>query len=126
MNIQDAWLKRFKEIVQSEIDAAGGRAADGYRAVETKTGLGYDYIYQIFKGKPAHKPKSPSIDVMAMLERKYGQADANTVSMIFKDADEKELLTIYRQIPPENRPKVISMAKLFLSTQEVQNKKRAA
>lgn len=74
MNIQDAWLTRFKEIVQSEIDAAGGRASDGYRAVAAKSGLGYAYIYQIFTGKPTHKPKSPSRDAMTVLERKYGKA----------------------------------------------------
>jgi phage repressor protein C with HTH and peptisase S24 domain len=73
MKIQDAWRSRFKEVVQQEIDAAGGRASDGYRAVATKTGLGYDYIYQIFTGKPVHKPKLPGVDTMQAIERVYSK-----------------------------------------------------
>lgn len=122
MNIQDAWLKRFKEIVQSEIDAAGGRPAGGYRAVETKTGLGYDYIYQIFKGKPAHKPKSPSLDVMTMLERIYGQSDAKIARLVSEDIAEKELLTIYRQLLIDDKQKLIGTARLFLQLQIAANK----
>jgi hypothetical protein len=55
MSIQDEWTRRFKDVVDSEISKANGREADGYRAVAEKTGLGYDYIYQIYKGKPAKK-----------------------------------------------------------------------
>jgi SOS-response transcriptional repressor LexA len=72
MNIQEAWLLRFKEIVQQEIDEAGGKDSDGYRAVAAKTRLGYDYIYQIFKGKPVGKPKRPSADFMQTISRIYG------------------------------------------------------
>lgn len=72
--MQDRWLLRFKEVVQREIDEAGGKNADGYRAVATKTGLGYDYIYQIFTGKPTHKPKVPGHDAMTAIERVYGPA----------------------------------------------------
>ena len=74
--MQDAWLIRFKEVVQREIDEAGGRRADGYRAVASKTGLGYDYVYQIFTGKPLDKPKQPGPDAMSAIERVYGRADA--------------------------------------------------
>ncbi len=72
MNIQETWLLRFKEIVQQEIDRANGKDADGYRAVASKTGLGYDYIYQIFKDKPAWKPKRPSAAFMQTIARVYG------------------------------------------------------
>ena len=72
MSIQDEWLAQFKAVVMSEIELAGGRAADGYRAVSSKTGLGYDYIYQIYKGKPAHKPKRPSAEAMDSIGRAYG------------------------------------------------------
>lgn len=75
MKIQEAWLVRFKEVVQHEIDEAGGKAADGYRAVATKTGLGYAYIYQIFTGKPAEKPKQPGPDAMTAIERVYGKGE---------------------------------------------------
>lgn len=74
MNIQEEWLERFKAVVASEIDAARGRASDGYRAVASKTGLGYDYIYQIYNGKPAHKPKRPSAEAMDSIRRAYGDA----------------------------------------------------
>ena len=72
MDIQDNWLANFKAVVAAEIAAAGGKEAGGYRAVETNTGLGYDYIYQIYKGKPAHKPKRPSAEAMNTIHRVYG------------------------------------------------------
>lgn len=72
MSIQDIWLARFKAAVNMEIQDVGGKAADGYRGVALKTGLGYDYIYQIYKGKPAGKPKVPSADAMNTIERVYG------------------------------------------------------
>lgn len=72
MIIQDIWIARFRAAVDIEIQDAGGKAADGYRAVESKTGLGYDYIYQIYKGKPASRPKVPSADAMNAIERVYG------------------------------------------------------
>jgi hypothetical protein len=74
MNTLDLWTQRFNEVVQSEIDAAGGRKPVGYRMVAMKTGLGYDYIYQIFNGKPKHKPARPGVAAMAAIERVYGQA----------------------------------------------------
>jgi hypothetical protein len=72
MSIQDIWLARFRAAVDMEIQDVGGKAADGYRGVALKTGLGYDYIYQIYKGKPANKPKVPSADAMNTIERVYG------------------------------------------------------
>ncbi len=48
MDTQENWLANFKAVVAAEIEAAGGKEADGYRAVESRTGLGYDYVYQIF------------------------------------------------------------------------------
>lgn len=80
MRIQDAWLIRFKEVVQREIDEAGGKSADGYRAVATKTGLGYDYIYQIFMGKPVNKPKLPGHDAMTAIERVYGDVESSELA----------------------------------------------
>jgi transcriptional regulator with XRE-family HTH domain len=76
MSIQDDLLHRFRAVVDAEIAAAGGKASDGYRAVAEKTHLGYDYIYQIHKGKPAHKPKRPSLDAMAAIERAYGTPES--------------------------------------------------
>lgn len=72
MSIQDQWVKRFRAVVASEIDAARGRASDGYRSVASKTGMGYDYIYQIYTGKPSHKPKQPSAELMDSIRRAYG------------------------------------------------------
>ena len=72
MSIQDEWLERFKAAVAHEIQQAGGRKSDGYRAVEAKTGLGYDYIYQIYNGKPEGCPKRPSAEAMDSLQAAYG------------------------------------------------------
>lgn len=80
MGMQEDWLARFKAVVASEIEAAGGKEADGYRAVEAKTGLGYDYIYQIYKGKPAHQPKMPSADAMNTIARVYAGDKASNLS----------------------------------------------
>ena len=76
MSIQDDLLHRFRAVVDAEIAAVGGKASDGYRAVAEKTHLGYDYIYQIHKGKPVHKPKRPSLDAMAAIERAYGKPES--------------------------------------------------
>jgi transcriptional regulator with XRE-family HTH domain len=73
MPIKENWLENFKRVVSSEIDAANGKPADGYRAVAAKTGLGADYIYQIFKGKPARNPKQPSVNAMQAIARAYGE-----------------------------------------------------
>lgn len=72
MNIEEIWLANFKAVVSAEI-AKASNAAEGYRRVAAQTGLGYDYIYQIYKDKPAHKPKRPSIDVMTTIGRAYGE-----------------------------------------------------
>lgn len=72
MLIQEIWLARFKAAVEMEIRDAGGKDADGYRAMATKTGLTYAYIYQIYKGKPTGKPKMPGSDAMNTIERLYG------------------------------------------------------
>lgn len=72
MNIEEIWLANFKSVVTAEI-ASARNAAEGYRRVAARTGLGYDYIYQIYKGKPAHKPKRPSLDAMTSIGRAYGE-----------------------------------------------------
>ncbi len=80
MSIHDTLLDRFRAVVDLEIAAAGGKAADGYRAVAEKTRLGYDYIYQIYKGKPAHKPKRPSLEAMEAIERAYGRPESGAAA----------------------------------------------
>lgn len=73
MSIQDKWLEQFKAAVSHEIASANGKEADGYRAVAAKTHLGYDYIYQIYKGKPLNKPKMPGSEAMDAINREYGE-----------------------------------------------------
>jgi len=73
MSIQDKWLEQFKAAVSHEVARANGKEADGYRAVAAKTHLGYDYIYQIYKGKPLNKPKMPGSEAMDAINREYGE-----------------------------------------------------
>lgn len=67
-------LEIFKAVVDREIQALG-KPADAYKAVAGKTELGYDYVYQIYTGKPANKPKQPSADALARMERAYADDD---------------------------------------------------
>lgn len=71
MNIKEDWLRDFRKVVEHEILEVGGKKADAYRAMATKTGLGYDYIYQIYNGKPADRPKVPSADAMSIIRHVY-------------------------------------------------------
>lgn len=64
----------FKAVVRREIERLG-KPADGYRAVAAKSELGYDYVYQIYTGKPIGKPKQPSLEAMSALARAYADDD---------------------------------------------------
>jgi SOS-response transcriptional repressor LexA len=68
MDISEIWLKNFKAVIAEEIRDAGGKAADGYRAAEQRTGLGYDYIYQMYTGKSG---KRPTFEVMKKVAEIY-------------------------------------------------------
>lgn len=98
MSIHDEWLERFKTVVAHEIERAGGRRSDGYRAVEEKTGLGYDYIYQIYTGKPEGRPKRPSAEAMDSLRAAYGPMLTTTTAEPSNVAQAPALRTA-RQIP---------------------------
>ena len=78
MSIKDRWLERFRAVVDGEI-ALHAKKSDAYRAVAMNTGLGYDYIYQIYTGKPESNPKTPGVDAMKALERAYGQKQLGNV-----------------------------------------------
>jgi hypothetical protein len=75
MNAQTRMTEVFKAVVGREIDRLG-KAADGYRAVAAKAELGYDYVYQIYTGKPVSKPKQPSLEAMSALTRAYADEEA--------------------------------------------------
>lgn len=87
MDIEEHWRQIFKSVVAREIVAAGGKEADGYRAVATRTGLKSDYVYQIYKDKPTAKPKRPSSAAMTTLRRVYSKSD------------DVQLLRLIEQIP---------------------------
>lgn len=84
MDMIETWLRVFKGVVDREIKTAGGKAADGYRAVATRTGLGYDYVYQIYTGKPAGRPKRPSADAMSTLARVYLESDDEVIAGLIR------------------------------------------
>ena len=86
MDIYESWLIEFRVLVDAEIKAAGGKAADGYRAMASKTGLGYDYIYQIYSGQPKKTPKRPTSDVMNALRRVYETPPSATPPLYSRDA----------------------------------------
>lgn len=71
MDTAEIWLERFREVVALEIERCG-KASAGYRAVSEKTGIDYDYLYQIYTGKPKEKPKRPTLSVMEKIEAAYG------------------------------------------------------
>lgn len=98
MSIQDEWLGQFKAIVTHEIQQAGGRKSDGYRAVEAKTGLGYDYIYQIYNGKPEGRPKRPSAEAMNSLLAAYGSMHPALAPEVISDVAPALALRASRQI----------------------------
>lgn len=102
MDIQENWLANFKAVVSAEIKAAGGKEAAGYRAVAAKTGLGYDYIYQIYKDKPAQKPKRPSAEAMNTINRVYGEdREKNWINQPVREIDLSE-----RMVGKANRPNI--------------------
>ena len=68
MDISEIWLSNFKDVVSQEIANHRGKAADGYRAVAAKTGIGYDYIYQMYTGKSG---KQPTVEVMNSIAKAY-------------------------------------------------------
>lgn len=76
MDIFETWIAEFRAFIDAEIVAAGGKPSDGYRAVATKTGIAYAYIYQIYKGKPKTAPKRATADVMNTMRRVYCSATA--------------------------------------------------
>lgn len=76
MQIEDQWLERFKEVVRFEIAEAGGRARDGYRAAAAKLHRSEEYIYQLYNGKPASKPKKPSAQLMDRINELYGSSNS--------------------------------------------------
>jgi phage repressor protein C with HTH and peptisase S24 domain len=86
MDIFESWIFEFRALVDAEIKEAGGKSSDGYRAVSTKTGIGYDYIYQIYKGQPKNSPKRPTADVMNTLRRVYG-GNKPVIGEIFKSTE---------------------------------------
>lgn len=71
MNPEEQWLQRFKNVVQSEIDLAGGHKRSAYRAVAKRLEMNEEYVYQIFNAKPKGRPKTPGKEVMAMLDKHY-------------------------------------------------------
>ena len=87
MELTERWRQIFKGVVAREISSAGGKDSDGYKAVATRTGLGYAYIYQIYNDKPEGKPKRPSPDAMSTLRRTY------------TDSDDPQIIRLVQQIP---------------------------
>lgn len=73
MDIEDQWLARFKQVVQSEIDAAGGHHRSGYRAAAAKLHKSEEYVYQLFNDKPEGRAKRPGAKLMDRVEAVYGK-----------------------------------------------------
>jgi len=88
MQIEDQWLARFKEVVRFEMAEAGGRARDGYRAAAAKLHRSEEYIYQLYTGKPASKPKKPSAQLMDRINEVYGTSNSTyKPDMIYTTSD---------------------------------------
>ena len=74
MDFREHWLAHFTAVVDAEIAAAGGRDADGYKAVGLKLEKSKDTIYQHYKCKSGKV--FPTVEMMVMLEKKYGEGRA--------------------------------------------------
>jgi hypothetical protein len=69
MTVEENRLAHLRVIVDAEAKAVGGRRRAGYRAVATATGLGEEYIYQLYRGiKTVIGP-----DAARSISRVYGQ-----------------------------------------------------
>lgn len=69
MSVKDNWLKNLRAIVYELGPGAGRTLREGYRAVASATGLGEEYIYQLYNGKGA---KSLSAESATTISRAYG------------------------------------------------------
>jgi hypothetical protein len=96
MSISEIWLENFKAVIAEEIHNAGGKAADGYRAVAQRTGFGYDYIYQIYTGKSG---KRPTFEVMQKVAKVY--ADGRGPEWINQISDNQAQNHPHIERPPE-------------------------
>lgn len=54
MAAEENRMANFRAIVDSEAQQAGGKIRLGYRAVASATGLGEEYVYQLYKGRKAN------------------------------------------------------------------------
>ena len=116
MELVDVWLENFKEVVADEISKSGGKASDGYRLVANKTGIAYDYIYQMYAGKPVNNPKKPSKTVAQAFDLAYrnGRAEGWFSSRNYKFVCEPpELNFVEAEKPPQFSKAAEALAKMF-------------
>ena len=50
MAAEENRIQNLRKLVDAEAEANGGKLRFGYRAISTATGLGEEYIYQLYKG----------------------------------------------------------------------------
>jgi hypothetical protein len=67
MTVEDNRIAHLRAIVEAEAKAADGRLRSGYRAVATATGLGEEYIYQLY----TDKRKKVGSDAARAISRAY-------------------------------------------------------
>ena len=71
MDIKGRMAEVFRAVVAREIERAHGKKADAYKAVATRTGIQYAYIYQLFTGKSGQREKVPGAAAYDSLVRAY-------------------------------------------------------
>lgn len=105
MNIEQEWLQRLWSVVDQEAAQIDGKLPSGYRAVSEKTGIAYDYIYQMYQGKPKERPRLPTKQVMQKIEAVYGPGEPRRIEALKQSSLTtlaESLGKLFDQIPEEN------------------------
>lgn len=111
MDLKQIWLDHFRTVVEAEAQRHGNKLPAAYRAIEEKTGIAYDYIYQIYNGQPKRAPKSPTIEVMQKIESAY--AAGRSPGWVSQPLDKTAYVNVTLNNEYKPTEEALRVAKLF-------------
>lgn len=126
MDFRDNWFDHFRRVVDQEIANAGGSAVAGRKVVGANLEKGEQTIYQHYTQKSGKK--WPTVEMMVMLEKKYGEGRAPgwsalpivTVLEAKKSPDVQGSLKVLHEkvqnLAPESRAEVKTLFDLYLGS----------